>query len=115
MAEDEDEIEHSKLGVASVLIGIGIFISAAIVMLFNVKMEGDGEITKFESNFMFISVYYVFIFAPAAHLVGLILGIGGCLQNKRRKVLAIAGIITNLFFLFTHFGVRGYYSGALWR
>jgi hypothetical protein len=115
MDEVRGEVEHSKFGVASFLIGIGIFISCALLVWIGVRLMRKDKITEFENNFMTLAVYFVLLFAPAAHLIGLILGGVGCLRNKGRKALAIAGFFINLVFLFIHFGIRVSFSGWFGR
>jgi hypothetical protein len=115
MKEDEEEVGPSKLGVASFLIGIGIFILSVLFILISVSLSGNVKLTEIEDDFLVFAVYFVLLFAPAAHFVGLILGGAGCLQNRRRKSLAIAGFIINLGFLFIHFGIRGFFSGLFLR
>jgi accessory gene regulator protein AgrB len=114
MSGDTDEIKHSKFGVASFLIGIGIFISAVVLVLINWVFENKIDNVDFSMGFAVFTLYYVLFFAPAAHFIGLILGCSGCLQNKRRKVLAIAGIVVNLLFIFIHIGFRSYFSLPPW-
>jgi hypothetical protein len=115
MADNEDEVAHSKLGVASFLIGIGIFISSVVLILTAVWGASGSGISEFQEGFAIFVVYYVLLFAPMAHFTGLISGICGCLQNKRRKILAIVGIVINLLFLCIHFGIRSYFIGSFWR
>lgn len=107
-----DKTRHSRLGIASFLIGVGSFIYSVVLVLTSVWIVNSRDSSEHEYQFSIFTAYYVFFVAPATHLVGLILGICGCLQNKRKKILATIGIAINLLFLVMHFGIRGYFSGA---
>jgi hypothetical protein len=110
-----DEIGHSKLGIASFLIGIGSFITAVLLVLVTVFIVTGRNISELENKFAIFVVYYVLFFVPAIQVVGLISGICGCLQTKRRKSLATIGTGINLLFLVIQIGIRSYFSGVFLR
>jgi hypothetical protein len=113
--EDEEEVGHSKLGVASFLIAIGNFITCVQLVLISIKLSGNVNPSEFEKFFMIFTIYFVLLTVPAAHFIGMILGAAGCLQNKRRKSLAIAGFIINLGLLFIYYGTREFFGGLFLR
>lgn len=115
MAADPEEVGHSKPGVASFFIGIGVFISCVLLVLIGIKLDGDGKTSEFEDTFMIFGVYYVLVFAPIAHFAGLLLGGAGWLQKKRRKGLATAGFFINLLFVMFHLGIRGFFSSMFFH
>jgi len=85
-----------------------------VLVLLGLVLENKVESASFSISFSIFIIYYVLFFAPAAHFTSLILGCSGCLQNKRRKVLAIVGIVVNLLFIFIHIGFRSYFSLPPW-
>lgn len=111
----EDRIRHSKPGVASFVIGIGVFIFAVLLILIAAWVVTGRNINEYENQFVILVAYYVLFFAPVMHLVGLISGICGCLQNTRKKSLAIIGILINAFFLLIQVGIHGYSGGPSLR
>ena len=92
-----EPLKRSKLGIASLVIAIGTFViaSASVViaiMLADKKSHGVGARIS-------DGLFYAFLIgAPAAHLVGLILGIAALFQKRKGKLFAVFGIILNILF-----------------
>jgi len=90
-------LKRSKLGIASLLIAIGIFLvaSVAVVIAFMISEKHLNGVGNKIGEYIF----YGFIFgAPAAHFVGLILGIAALFQSRSGKGFAVFGIILNILF-----------------
>src|ERR1044071_124647 len=98
----DEPLKRSDLGIASFLISIGTFISVVILLIIALSVSDKRSHGLSEQFGQF--AFYSFIFgAPLAHLIGLTLGIVALFQKRRKKVLAVFGVILNL--LFPAFGV----------
>lgn len=87
----------SNLGIASFAIAIGTFVLAALIFVLALTVladSGRGRSSEI-SNFLYAAF---FIGAPAAHFVGLVLGIVALFQKRRGKTYAVFGIILNILF-----------------
>ena len=101
--ESNSAKRHSRLGIASTIIGGGLPVLVTILFILVAvfsKISGETK-SEFFSSLAGIS-YIVFIFvglsAPLLHLTGLIFGLIGVFSRKTKKLFPIAGIILNLFF-----------------
>jgi hypothetical protein len=92
-----EPLRRSTLGIASFVIAIGTFVLAGLTValaITDIDKSARGLSSEI-SNFFYIGF---FIGAPAAHLVGLILGIVALFQKRRGKTFAVFGIILNILF-----------------
>jgi hypothetical protein len=92
-----EPLKRSRLSIASFVIAIGTFVvaSAAVVMAIMLADKRSHGIGSRISDGLFSAFLFA---APAAHLVGLILGVTALFQKRRGKVFAVFGIILNILF-----------------
>jgi cytochrome c biogenesis protein CcdA len=85
-------LKHSRLGIASFLIGLVIglgnlsLIAAAAVM---------GQHRQAKNSPALIALGLLFVAGMGLSLVGIGLGVAGVIQRDRRKVLAVVGLCFN--------------------
>lgn len=87
---------HSKLGIASCVIGLTTFLIFLLVMVF--WLNGfwcPGCFGEIESQFI-IGSLAVMLLTPIPALVGLILGAVSLFFPNRRKLFPIIGVVLNL-------------------
>lgn len=88
---------HSRAGVASVLIAAGLIILAIVLWtLFLVGGSGDREFRKTMGWVLGISMGVV---APLGHITGVVFGIVGATRKRRRRKLAVLGLVFNGLFV----------------
>jgi len=98
-------MKHSKLGIASCLIAISIWLSLALifVLILNVnsfsKFLEDAfyKLLSIETGLAVIVILFLFGVIPiGGHILGVIFGVvGSCAKNKQR-VFAVIGLILNI-------------------
>jgi hypothetical protein len=104
---------HSKLGVASFIIGLStiviniILVVIAVIMIVSavgnsgtsLEMLNESNIDTWISAMLggIVVLGLIWGLLILANLTGLVLGIVGCFVKQRRKVFAIIGIVLNVF------------------
>jgi hypothetical protein len=91
------QIPRSKLGIASFVIAIGTFVLASLAVVLAVALL-DHSSRGMSGTLDDIFTYGLLIGAPAAHCIGLILGVVALFQKRRGKAFAVMGIILNILF-----------------
>src|SRR5687767_12715793 len=100
--------KHSKLGIASTLLGLAVWIYFVIILLILFKTDYlsklyDALFPNKNSGLSDIWVavlflLFIFIGIPAlGHLVGFILGIIATISPTKKRLFGIIGIILNVF------------------
>lgn len=95
---EKQNFKHSALGIASfiiALVSIVIFIVGGIVSYNSIPESVSAE-GVMEVSPLLALVGIMFIISMISSLVGLVLGIVGAFARKKKKVLAVWGIILNL-------------------
>jgi hypothetical protein len=102
--------KQSKLGVASCLIALAIWLYLGIIFFFLTYVPGftryldnhlfrnsDGS-SAFGTMFLAMILFFgFFILIPfGGHLVGLILGIAGAVQKSKKRLFGVIGIVLNV-------------------
>jgi hypothetical protein len=90
-------LPRSTLGIASFVIAIGTFVLAALLVGLAIAVI-DKSSRGIRSDIDNLLYFGFFIGAPAAHFVGLVLGIIALFQKRRGKTFAVFGIILNILF-----------------
>jgi hypothetical protein len=93
----KEPLQRSKLGIASFVIAIGTFLvaTALVIIAFRLSDKKTHGVNDTISEYLFM---IFLIGAPAAHLVGLILGSVAIFQKRSGKAFAVFGIILNILF-----------------
>ena len=89
---------HTRLGVASFVIGTSTFSVAALWFALVMAVPPDG-VSRSRNDFVVFYLAFLFLVAPAAHLVGEVLGFVALFMKNRRKLFAVLGLLVNLPFL----------------
>jgi hypothetical protein len=107
--------QHSRLGIASVLLGIGVWGYFALLVVFFFRTDAfsklewiwerpkpQGQVTAggFEGLVEMVLVLgLLFVAIPAVgHITGLVLAMAGCIQQKRKRLFAIIGFPINAMY-----------------
>ena len=106
---------HSKLGIASIIIGVGLPLFV-VVLAISFFVSGDPykpktDFTNVLNKFFSTVLLIVGLLAPPLHLTGLIFGLIGVFSKQNKKLFSIIGIILNLIFLV--FGVGIFIYGLM--
>lgn len=108
--------QHSRLGIASVLLGVALWAYFALLVMLFLRTDAfqkiswiwdkparPGQVTGgFEGLFeMLLVLLFLFLVVPAAgHFTGLALAFIGCIQQKRKRMFAVIGFpINGLYFI----------------
>jgi hypothetical protein len=99
-------IEHSKFGIFSTILAIGIWIYLAVIFLFFfgcISCANFLEHTFFkDSGFgglgvALILVIILFVVIPVGgHILGAIFGIVGCFAKNKKRIFSVTGLILNI-------------------
>jgi len=98
-------IKHSKLGIASCLIAIGIWLSLALifVLILNVNSfskfleDAFNKLLSIETGLAVIVILFLFGVVPIrGHILGVIFGIIGSFAKNKQRVFAVIGLILNI-------------------
>lgn len=98
---------HSRLGIASTIIGGGLpLLVIFLAILFITILEFNTKNYNSKIHFgrkLGETLSYIFftvsLLSPLVHLMGLILGLIGVFSKQNKKLFAIIGIILNSFFV----------------
>lgn len=96
---NESTKPHSKLGIASCVIGLITFLIILLVMAFwmsSFPCPGCSE--ELRGNLMLGSIAVLFLVPIPVHIVGLILGTVSLFSPNRKKLFPILGVVLNLIF-----------------
>jgi hypothetical protein len=97
--------KHSKLGIASCLIALGIWGCLALIFALILNFEsfskflGDSffKLLNIETGLAVIVVVFLFGVIPiGGHLLGIIFGIAGSCAKNKQRVFAVIGLILNI-------------------
>ena len=88
-----DARRHSKLGIASTIIGAAI--PVLLVIFFASLFMMNTRKNSFGSYVAGVGLIFAFI-APGLHLVGALLGIGGFFTKPTKKLFPVVGTILNI-------------------
>ncbi len=125
--------QHSKLGIASLIISLGTFLLYCLVIIAVVAVVGN-KVSTFQNqdpneiarqmqsgemnDILIPMVLFVacFFASPVLSIVGLGLGIGGLFQKDKQKVFSILGTVLSSLLLcgsggFVLLGMLGSFSG----
>jgi len=105
--------QHSRLGIASFILGILLWAYLIILIILATQTDFLNQLAtpiqglKNDSlglsgllKFFFWLVLLFGIIPFAGHMIGLILGLVGTIQKRKRRVIAISGLVINgLYFL----------------
>ena len=110
---------HSKLGLASFLVGIGFPLLLIVVVVAGLALADRIEDGDTKNAFLFFFIILGPTFAGIAgvivHLLGLALGITGAFQKERKRVFAIVGITINGIVLLTAAGLAIFFFFQLMK
>lgn len=103
MTEIYDD-KHSKLGIASFLLAIAtsLYLFLLIWSFFYTKIVPKVLNDIFPNEFgatLFVLLFYIFLFIGlplAGYLTGLIFGISGTVQKKKKRSFALIGIVLSV-------------------
>ncbi len=90
------EKRHSRLGIASVAIGIGL---PVLLVLFIVAGGFLGTRPGTTGNDIMVVLMLIALSFPFLHLMALVFGIIGWVSQKTKNLFPVAGVILNGFFL----------------
>ena len=83
---------HSKLGVASLLIALGLPLLFLVVFAIMILLQGQIQNAAFTNFVVMLGASFV---GTIGHLVGLVVGVVGALRKENKKLLSVLGIIFN--------------------
>ena len=86
----ESRLNHSRLGIASVVIGVGIPIILVCLFALGILL-GKSELAKYVG----LAAVIFAVLSPLQHLIGSILGISGFFTNTK-KLFPLIGTILNM-------------------
>lgn len=102
--------KHSKSGVASCLIALGVWFYFGVVILCvfyserfwkildNIFSKSDGTSGLGELGLAIIFLIFLLVVVPfIGHLIGLILGAIGTIQSTKNRLFGVIGLILNIF------------------
>ena len=90
--------QHSRIGIASFLIGIGTPLLILCLFIFSISL--DSFLNGYQRRDFNLVLGLLVIFTPPfGHLTGLVLGIAGVRQPDSKKLFPILGITFNGLFL----------------
>ena len=90
--------KHSKFGIASTLLALGIWLYVGISAFIFIKIDESGNSQIFGSlSTLILSAFILFLVLPIiGHILGIILGIVGCFSKTRIRVFGVIGLILNV-------------------
>ena len=116
-----DPARHSRLGIASVVLGALSWLAGAVLVVLSFLPESGTYASQHATNRLLV---FALVVAPVLHLVGLGIGIAGAIKKSSKKGLAVTGIVVNgvplalaIFgwILVVILGVAVLTSGGAWR
>jgi hypothetical protein len=87
-----DPPRHSRLGIASVVLGALTWLAGAVLVVLSFLPETGTYASRHADNRLFV---FGLLIAPALHLAGLGIGIAGAIKKSSRRALAVTGIVLN--------------------
>jgi hypothetical protein len=82
--------KHSALGIFSFIIGLSDFLGLCLILILNINYKSE-RVDYLVNSFS--------ILAGLISIVGVVLGIIGCIQKNPKKVFAIFGLILSVLVL----------------
>lgn len=96
---NESTKPHSKLGIASCVIGLIAFLIYLLAMVFwLIPFWCPGCSQELKDQFILGSLAVMLLVPIPTHIVGLILGAVSLFFPNRKKILPIIGVVLNLIF-----------------
>ena len=104
--EQENRPKHSGIGIASFVIGLISILTVIISILVMVVgladyVTPDGLVIPDEeevtANTTVLASAFLYLFSLLLSILGVVLGIVGCVIRNRRRVFAILGLVFNAF------------------
>ena len=95
---------HSKLGIASCVIGLITFLIYLLALeiffrLVGIPIKGYFGIDPLIYGNIEVLSFFIVLFVPIpSHLIGLILGVVPLLSSNQKKLIPIFGVVLNLIF-----------------
>jgi len=102
---DYDLMKHSGLGVASFVMSVAIGIFDFALIVFAGIVEGSTPGGMDEESVVAILIGLFILFALAANVAGIGLGIAGFVQRNRKKVFSALGLAFNAATIFGIFSL----------